>query len=164
MTNTCNRLVCSNVECRKALEEAEAICPRTPEWRAKFETLPDNAEELEDKIAESEARLEGITLNNPGVMKEFRERQKKITDLKKRLEDTTTWLEAQQANMQEIRVRLHAWLCLPSSHSSCLMVCCRNCAHCGHVAGRQFVHAPPLLPAKWRICRWEPILALCRGQ
>ena len=93
------------VWCRKAKADATAICPRTPEWEAKFATLPTTADELEDVIADAEARLEGITLNNPGVMREFKERQKKINDLKRRLEDTITWLTAQRARMDDIRVR-----------------------------------------------------------
>lgn len=96
---------CINGSCRQAKEYANSICPKTPEIEEKFAELPAEEDELDDKIAEAEARLDGITLNNPGVMREFKERQKKINDLRKRLDDTTTWLQAQQAVMLRIRVR-----------------------------------------------------------
>lgn len=108
--------------CRRGKAEAIAICPKTPEMEAKFATLPQGAEELEDKITEAEARLEGILLNNPGVMNEFKARQKKINEQKKRLEDTITWLTVQRSEMQDIRVSpcaRHVLILLVLEHTFC---------------------------------------------
>ncbi|WIA31719.1 hypothetical protein OEZ86_002595 [Tetradesmus obliquus] len=66
---------------RRARDEATAEHPLDDEAKRRFEQMPDDREELQEKIAELEVEVAGIAVNNPRVVEEYLKRKAEIERL-----------------------------------------------------------------------------------
>ncbi|WIA11591.1 hypothetical protein OEZ85_011696 [Tetradesmus obliquus] len=65
----------------RARAEANAEHPLDDEAKRRFEQMPDDREELQEKIAELEVEVAGIAVNNPRVVEEYLKRKAEIERL-----------------------------------------------------------------------------------
>ena len=93
-------------EAKRLLDMCKNIMATQDEAQAEFfRTLPEGqtSEELENEIESEKARLELMHEGNGGVIKEFEQRQKKIDQLKLKVQDWSHALEELDVHIKEIR-------------------------------------------------------------
>ncbi|KAG5678908.1 hypothetical protein PVAND_008532 [Polypedilum vanderplanki] len=92
---------------REALELTDGVPPTSDrfKYRNKFSKLPNNIEELQDKIDEAQGRIECIRSVDPHVLAEYEERKETIEELKHQLateQERANALEDEIQNLHQI--------------------------------------------------------------
>ncbi|KAF6257582.1 hypothetical protein COO60DRAFT_1219288 [Scenedesmus sp. NREL 46B-D3] len=88
---------------KRAKDEASAEHPLDDEARKRFEQMPDDREELQEKIAELEVEVAGIAVNNPRVVEEYLKRKAEIERLAQDLATQRAELDTLHTEIEQLK-------------------------------------------------------------